>query len=452
VSNLISVVAGVETTCVIDASRAAFCWGEGNFDGAVGDGSTMEVFAPSRVVGQLEFRSIAPGEDHSCGVTMSNQVYCWGRRASGALGDGVPNAFGSPVAVPGGQSFSSIAAGMFTCAVTATNAAYCWGRGPIGDGSAMPRYLPTLVSGNLSFTALNVGLGRMSSLSPLAFHACGLSASGGLYCWGANDHGQLGDGSTTDRLVPTAVGGPSLTWRSVSAGYEGYTCGTTNVNAAYCWGTAVGGFGNGPAGTNSSTIPVPAGSGITFKEVSAGQETCGVGTNNLAYCWGCRIGGGCPVTSPTVTAPSVSFASVRSGFNHSCGRTPGGVAYCWGSNLFGQLGDGSTSGVGPVPVAGGIDFAMVTVGSLHSCGLTPGGAAYCWGDNTSGQLGRGDVGGQASMPTGVVGGLTFREVAAGDGHTCAVTPTNAVYCWGRTTDLGTGIPPLRLSPTMVVFP
>src|SRR6266550_1291368 len=114
---------------------------------------------------------------------------------------------------------------------------------------------------------------------------------------------------------------------------------------------------------------------------------------------------------------------LAAGLEHTCALTSGGAAYCWGRNDAGQLGDGSTTTSSSIPVAvsGGLTFSAIAIGEAasHTCGLTDVGAAYCWGRNLEGELGNGSRT-STSTPVAVSGGLTFRAMAAGGLHSCAL--------------------------------
>jgi alpha-tubulin suppressor-like RCC1 family protein len=186
-----------------------------------------------------------------------------------------------------------------------------------------------------------------------------VTAIGDAYCWGNNDYGDLGDGTTNHRNVPSLVlGGP---YASVLASHF-HSCGLTIGGAAFCWGfNGFGQLGNGTTTDNSTPnpVPVPVLGGLTF-------------------------------TSATV------------GLDHSCGVTPDAAAYCWGGNYDGQLGDGtSTMRTVPVAVTGGLTFGSLDAGDDHTCGVTIAGEAYCWGLNLSGQLGNGTSGGIRNTPGAV---------------------------------------------------
>jgi alpha-tubulin suppressor-like RCC1 family protein len=137
-----------------------------------------------------------------------------------------------------------------------------------------------------------------------------------------------------------------------------------------------------------------------------------------------------PALTTAATSPLV-FRQVSAGFFHTCAVTTDDRVYCWGSNLYGQLGDRTTTDrLGPVPVAGAVRFRQVTAGRWHTCAITTGDRAYCWGRNAHGQLGLGTFR-DRSVPTAVAGGLQFRQVSAGDRHTCGSTLADRAYCWGK---------------------
>jgi alpha-tubulin suppressor-like RCC1 family protein len=302
-------------------------------------------------LGELTFASLEVGLEHSCGLTITGEAFCWGYNQGGALGNGTEVDRSTPVRVLGSLSFTSLSAGWsHTCGVTAEGVAYCWGfnlSGQLGNGTTGGTVTePEPVMGGLSFTSVIAG----------GAHTCGLTAEGSAYCWGNNTEGELGDGTTTERLSPTAVAG-GLSFTSLSASF-GYTCGVTTEGDAYCWGFNASG----------------------------------------------RLGGDSPgatvQSSPILVAGSLSFTSVRVANAHTCGLTTGGDggdAYCWGFNGSGSenggnLGDGTTIDRStPVPVVGELTFTAVEAGGDHSCGLTTVGDAYCWGNNESGQLGNASV-------------------------------------------------------------
>lgn len=292
------------------------------------------------------------------------------------------------------------------------------------------------------------------SLSTGAGHGCGLTPAGGLFCWGENESGRLGDGTAIDRLTPVPVSG-GLTFASAEAGGSN-ACGTTRSGDTYCWGwNSEGQVGDGTA--TDRLAPVLVAGGLSFTSVSPGTfHTCGITVGGDAYCWGAggfgRLGDGIATSSltPVLVSGGLSFASISAAGFHTCAITTGDDAYCWGDNAFGKLGDfTSIDRPAPVPVSGGLSFASVSAGPVHTCGITTGGDAYCWGRNQDGQLGSGA--GDSPTPVLVPGGLSFVSVSLGNSHTCGTTTNGEAYCWGQNGfgQLGDGTETNHLTPALV---
>jgi alpha-tubulin suppressor-like RCC1 family protein len=354
----------------------------------------------------------------------------------------------------GGFKLTNVSGGLaYTCGVTTAGAAYCWGRnynGQLGDGTTTNRLAPVLVTGGFSFARVAAG----------ESHTCALSPTGAAICWGRNDFGQLGDGSTITRNAPAAVNS-NLVFTSISAGFF-HTCGLTAAGVAYCWGNNDT-YQLGDGSSTSRSIPTAVAGGLTFTSIAAGSgHTCGLTAGGVAYCWGFngngQIGDGTSnlfAPTPTVVTGGLTFRDVSAGLDRTCGVTTSGAAYCWGVNNFGQLGDGTHADrPSPTVVAGGVSFASIAPGTgFHTCALTAGGAAYCWGLGTLGQLGDG-LGTSRSSPAAVTGGLNFSSMSAAYEHTCALTPDGVAYCWGDNTvgAVGDGTGSNRLVPTLVAHP
>lgn len=344
-----------------------------------------------------------------------------------------------------------------TCAVTTTNQAYCWGdneRGALGDGTTTAHLTPHLVAGGLAFRRVSVGL----------FHTCGVTTDFRAFCWGWNQYGQLGDGTNTGQYTPVAVAGTTR-FRTVEAGYL-HSCGVTYPdNRVLCWGgNDRGQLGDGTNVNHSSPKPVLG--GRQFRQVGVGySHSCGVTTDNWAYCWGDSQFGqvgdstrGWLRLKPARVAGTRQFRQIDAGGYFTCAVTLTDRAYCWGRNDGGQLGDGTLGSKRfPVAVVGGRTFSRVTAGGGPSWGIACGESAkraYCWGRSALGG-GTGDgTTAQHSAPVAIAPDIAFYQLTAGSWYACGKTEAGAAYCWGWNGygQVGDGTTTSRLIPTPVAGP
>jgi len=339
-------------------------------------------------------------------------------------------------------------------------------------GAAAGTTTITATSGGVSGSADVTVLGALptlafSDLSAGYDHTCALTTGGSAYCWGGNNHGQLGTDNTTRTPYPTAVSG-ERTFASVGAGL-GRSCAITEAGAPWCWGDR--GLTNIIGSGDRSLVPFPVTGGPDFTTMVVGSvHACGLTADGEAYCWGANTWGqlGDPTTGGSNTPRAVSgdlvFTALSAGSSYTCGLTTDSLAYCWGYNRNGGLGNGTTSASAvPSPVSGGKHFAALSAGR-HTCGITAAGELYCWGANGRAQLGATSAEtcpGQAdavatddcSLTPLLVAGISAVEtVGAGWTHTCALTTAGAAYCWGENTyaQLGNGTQVDSPAPMAVV--
>jgi len=335
--------------CGLEAPTGfAYCWGDGH-GGALGNGDGDVPDGPHRVSGANRFLDLSVGYYGNCAIEAESlSAYCWGANRFGSAGDGTLTIRSVPTLVSGGNvRFSGIStSGELTCGVEAeTGFGYCWGReGRIGDGTLEQRSVPTLVGSG------GVGI-RFSSIT-VGGHACGIEAeTARAYCWGPNESGQLGDGTTTARLTPVLVAGGELRFTSISPG-AAFTCGVeAQTGAAYCWGAnALGQLGDGTT-TPRLDPKMVAGGGLRFATVSSNWDmSCGLeAETGVGYCWGSTYPGPPRLTPTMVDSDGIRFSNISVGGDACAVEAVTGRGYCWGASLvptllaFGTFGTFGTS-------------------------------------------------------------------------------------------------------------
>lgn len=351
------VSAGGVHTCRVSTTGVLTCWGDDS-KGELGiNGDTLHqpsVFTPQTVASAIAWQQVStsPSElaDDTCAIKVDHSLWCWGYDSSGEAGQGTFAEYDSPQQVLPGSHWASVAVGgSFACGVRTDGTLWCWGS--IGNASAGSA--PAQVGTSTTWSATIVaGYG----------HACALDTAQHLWCWGSNYGGWLGDGSQNTAVAPEKID-PSAKWTSISAG-PGNTCGIQNDGTLWCWGVNHSGqLGNGASGPTApnATSPAQVGTATSWTSVSVdgagnGNHVCAIGVSNSIFCWGSNDDGesgatpGSPsvLTSPTLFDPSSSivWATVSAGGYHDCATSAGGSTYCWGSDANGQLGAQPTP-VGP---------------------------------------------------------------------------------------------------------
>lgn len=328
--------------------------------------------------------AIKAGGDGTCALLRDGRLLCWGDW-------GGPDIDSVPQEVPGHLTVTDFAVannGGAVCAATTEGTIYCWGRYSNWHSEYPPYPQPGPLEDSIPLSRLGPGDG----------HMCGIGPEGAAYCWGGGYAGKRGQGdpdlNSPPLVLNRVVGG--LQFHAL-AGERSHTCGITLTGGVYCWGLAVhlgdtlGTFHAGPDGCGTvsascawAPIPVRTLGNATVLAMSF-RESCVVTQAGAAWCW-----------KPATPGPTVGFPTqvdlpeaatdIAVGSRHSCALGRSGTPYCWGepgpwrgTNALGTLTEVNS------PVA----FASITAGVAHTCGLDRTGTAYCWGDNLRGQLGNG---------------------------------------------------------------
>jgi alpha-tubulin suppressor-like RCC1 family protein len=354
---------GTYFTCAVREDGTTRCWGK-NDKGELGDGTTGGSRShPAAVTGLGAAQGIIAGTAHGCAVLKTGSAYCWGDNGAGELG-----AAGSTV----GFSATPL---------------------KVGFAPAGPHSVTTLPD--------------VASLAAGDAHTCAALSNGEVWCWGSNDLAQLGDPSFAGskarqpNLVPglwvQGVSGHPPPARKLAAAGQ-FTCALLEDGHVWCWGlNNRGQLGRGSTGSFSKGEPPAQVSGLSNGvAIAAGHDqACAVSTGEVK-CWGYnQIGLGNAGHSQTSNVPVTiagltAVTDVAVGAMHGCAIKHDGSVWCWGDDSMGQLGSGRDPNRGQAPkaVAGLSDAVRIAAGQFNTCVVERDGTVWCWGWNTDGQLGR----------------------------------------------------------------
>ena len=501
------------TTCAIFTDGRLKCFGYNRYGGAGAGVSDQTLGASDSELGDaLPFVDlgtnryavkVAPGGEHTCAILDDGSVKCWGLNDRGQLGVGDSTNRGTTAASMGdalptvglgtGRTAVDIASGDdHTCVILDNATVKCWGDGTFGRlGQGNSNHVGDTAGevASLLPVSLNTTLPPVSIVAGSSSN-CVKFATGLVKCWGYNNTGQLGIGSTTtigdgsgEMASLAAVDlGTGETAVSITAAGASY-CAVLQDSAVKCWGLNSSGqlgIGNttnvgttsGQMGNSLQEVPLSA-SLLTSSIVAGGDHTCATQSNSTAKCWGLNSYGqlaqdypsnlgdstGEMVSLSTIDFDGDGIDSVVAGGNHTCAFTVSSEIKCWGLNTSGQLGLGNTNLIGDIDGETASSISTVNIGTStygsfldagenHTCAVTTTGTLKCWGLNTSGQLGIGsavaigDGGsemGSFLATTNVGTGRTVSQVSTGGSHTCALLDQGDLKCWGLNTSGQLGV-------------
>jgi len=388
---------------------------------------------------------LSTGTSHTCAIFNDASLKCWGINGAGQLGLGSTAQQTTPQTVNLGTGRTAVSVSLgssHTCAILDDASLKCWGQninGQLGLGSTTQQTTPQFVDLGTGRTAVSVSLGSS--------HTCAILDDASLKCWGYNNYGQLGIGTTIQQTTPQFVNPETgRTAVSVSLG-NSHTCAILDDASLKCWGyNTAGQLGIGSTDDHSTPQTVDLGTGRTAVSVSLGEyHTCAILDNASLKCWGeggqgqLGIGTSIQQTTPQIVDLGVgrTAVSVSSGSIHTCAILNDTSLKCWGYNGNGQLGIGLES-EHHTPIEPNIEvgelWADLTLGSSETCGLLDNGSVKCWGYNGYGQLGIGSTTDQntpqfVNMSTG----YSAVSISSGSDSSCLITNNSSLMCWGSNT-------------------
>ncbi len=341
-----SVAGGFAHTCAVSSTGRVDCWGDNN-QGALGNvGGNRST--PAAVPGLTGMAQISTFNQHVC-ASKPTGTWCWGSNAVGQLGNGTLTPSDSPTPVSGGFDDAALAVGgAHTCSLRGDGTARCWGvngQGQLGTGA---------LGGQSTSPLAVINLTNLIALAAGGAHTCALRDDGNVYCWGWNEKGQLGNAMSA-ASAPARVD-PLPPMIGIAAG-QSHTCAISDALEVWCWGEGISGqLGRGS--TASSNVPVKASLSGAVAVIAGREHTCAIDTARRIYCWGANargqlgIGTVAPATTPTMIGTLSNVLSAGAGLDHTCAALDDGTAWCWGANGSGQLGNNSTvDAVTPVQVS-----------------------------------------------------------------------------------------------------
>ncbi|HTJ40464.1 MAG TPA: hypothetical protein VL463_00150 [Kofleriaceae bacterium] len=466
----VHVRAGNGFACALDACGRASCWGDdahhqieidGSYRwdqlelggahacGILHDGGTLACFGandrgqidletegdridPLRVPidGVSAWTAVSAGFHHSCAIG-DGRLWCWGAGDSGQLGTASANDDIPREPRPDLTDWIAVTAGdNHTCAISARSGLFCWGdnsHGELGDGTLF-----------LHQTPVPIALAQPVAIASGATFTCGISADGSLSCWGDGTSGALGE-LPTPALHPRPVPATNLRgWRKIAAA-NAYACGLVGGDV-WCWGSSSGGgVGAGRwSETRAWTRVLEGASDLAVGSNVPGDVdlTCAIVGRDVR-CWGDdrfgQLGTGAATQAIEPVFVDGTWDAIAAGDDHVCATRAGQVS-CWGATDRGQI-DGVIHGSAATPCVAGADCDVararaittggtIATGSAFTCS-NDGDAITCWGEDAHGQCG--DAA-QPSSPPRVVTGVTGTIEAGRDGACALGTLTT---CWGR---------------------
>jgi alpha-tubulin suppressor-like RCC1 family protein len=478
----VAIAAGGQHVLALQSDGSLWAWGSNQY-GQIGQdpADTSAHSTPVQIGGDTDWKVIAAGGSHSLAIKADGTLWAWGLSSAGQLGIGITDSSPhmAPVQVGTDEDWAAISAGdIHSLAVKRNGSLWTWGgnsNGQLGYGTTTNQNMPKLVS----ILSDGTDITDIVAVAAGATHSLAMNANGGIYGWGGNLSGQLGDGTTSVSLDPFPVANDAISWVGTEPGGQ-FTAARRSNGTLWTWGdNSSGQLGYSTAPATTQTTPAQVGSGTNWTAQAAGwNHTVALKADGTIWAWGDnssgQLGDNTAVSRPTpaqigTTQPASAtndWTAVAAGDFHTLALKADGTLWAWGDNTSGQLGDGTTiSRSVPVQIDDGIGghWIAIAAGGSHSMALQSDGTLWTWGDNSSGQLGDPTVvgvGGSpafSSAPRQIVNmsppttgyNSNWIAIAAGLDHSLALQADGTLWAWGGnfSGQLGTGDTTDQTAPT-----
>ncbi len=449
------IVTSDQHSCGIDETGTLHCWGK-NDSGQVGNGTTIDQETPAAISANTDWSNVSLGTNHSCATRKDNTLWCWGSNTSFQLGHSPENnqqpsqlnQTNEDDSSTTEQWLASSSGNSHTCAIKTDNSLWCWGgntKGQIGQGSVTAFFSePTQLAENDTWL----------SISANGDHNCAVRKDDrSLWCWGNNQAGQIGNGTTENSLTPSLIAEGS-TWDKISLGTD-HSCGIKDNGSLWCWGdNSRSQLGDGS--TLASSSPKQIGSAINWQAISLGNQfSCAISSDGRLWCWGgndqYQQGNAetTDIVAPSVISDDSDWRSISSGNTHSCAIKNDDSLWCWGNSIYGQVAQDVDAKI-PTQEPSASSWSSLSANGNHSCAVKNDNSLWCWGFNSQGQLGNSSTTSQAN-PTPVVADSNWIDLDLGSDHACAIRDNGSLWCWGNNSQsqLGDGSSINSITPKQI---
>lgn len=454
-----SYICSGETSFAIKTSGSLWGWGANDL-GQLGintSGPSDNRSSPVQIGNLTNWKKVIAGYDWALALKTDGTLWGWGANTFGQLGLGDVVNRSSPVQIGTGTDWSEIG---HNFAIKTNGTLWAWGSNTFGElGLSESNIVHNKINKdylNLDFTTVDIA--RNSGF--------GIGTNGTLWGWGANDVGQLGDNSTSNRTLPVKIG-IDTDWKTVKGstsestlGTEVHTLAIKTDGTLWAWGSNTRGQ-LGLLTTVNRSEPVKVGADTNWSKLSAGSSfTIAIKNDGTLWSWGNNATGrlGLLLTatanrsSPVQIGTRSDWTQISSGFSHTIALRSNNTLWAWGGNTNTQLGISvSSARSSPVQVGARSDWTQVAAGGINSYGIRSDGTLWAWGANGDGQLGRNNTLSQGS-PVQVGTRSDWTQVKSGTGNSVlAIRSDNTLWGWGLNTSgqLGDGTTTTRSSPVQI---